>query len=246
MHKFKLAAIYNVWDGVELLRGSMMSIKNEVDIFIIVYQKVSNFGEKYNPLPEMDLSGFKYLLVEYEPNSINGFQNEITKRNIGLECAKSLDCTHFMHVDCDEYYENFHIAKFEYLTKNEAGGSVCKIFTYFKSPTLRFKFPDNYYVPFIHKLNSYTAAGGNTYPFYVDPTRRINEKNVIELEIKMHHFSYVRKDIDRKVRNSSAKANIERSQLLQDYRSPEIQAGSFVKDFKQNLIEVENQFNINI
>ena len=46
----KLAAIYNVWDGVELLRGSMESVKDGVDLFIIVYQNVSNIGEVFHPL----------------------------------------------------------------------------------------------------------------------------------------------------------------------------------------------------
>ncbi len=47
----KLAAIYNVWDGVELLKHSIASIKQDVDLIIIVYQDISNFGEEFNPLP---------------------------------------------------------------------------------------------------------------------------------------------------------------------------------------------------
>jgi hypothetical protein len=64
----KLSVIYNVFDGVELLRGSMLCMKDHVDLFIIVYQDVSNFGEQYNPLPDMDLSGFSNVtLVKYDP-----------------------------------------------------------------------------------------------------------------------------------------------------------------------------------
>lgn len=242
----KLAAIYNVWDGVELLRGSMMRMKDDVDIFIIVYQDVSNYGEEYDPSSEFSFSGFPCAFHKYTPFEENGFRNEINKRNIGLSIARELNCTHFLHIDCDEYYEDFGAAKAEYFEKNPEGGSVCKMFTYFKSPTLRFEHEDNYHVPFIHKLNPQTVAGHCAYPFYVDPTRRINDNNVIELDVRMHHFSYVRKDIERKVRNSSAKRNIERSQLLQDYHSDQVKAGFYVKDFNQKLIEVPDQFNIQI
>ena len=41
----KLAAIYSVYNGLELLENAMFQIKNEVDQFIIVYQEVSNYGE---------------------------------------------------------------------------------------------------------------------------------------------------------------------------------------------------------
>ncbi len=242
----KLAAIYNVFDGVELLRGSMMQLKSRVDLFIIVYQDISNFGEAYNPLPDMDLSGFNnLLLIKYEPKVNGGAINEAAKRNLGLEYAKQHNCTHFMHVDCDEYYNNFDAAVEEYIYKNVNGGSVCKILTYFKLPTLRFENYDNYYVPFIHKLNSDTVAGSIPYPYYVDPTRRINETNVVLLNHCMHHFSWVRKDIEMKIRNSSA--NLARSpKLLADYLSKEATPGYYVDGFHQKLMYVSNIFNIEI
>jgi len=66
-----LAAIYNVWDGIELLRGSMLQLKGHVDYFIIVYQTTSNFGEQYNPLPDIDITGFDNVhLVCYNPEVI--------------------------------------------------------------------------------------------------------------------------------------------------------------------------------
>ena len=105
---------------------------------------------------------------------------------------------------------------------------------------------DNYYVPFIHELNENTTVGNYGYPFYADPTRKINESNVVLLDVYMHHFSWIRKDIERKARNSSAKANIEKSDLLKDYYSDETKTGYFLKDYNQKLVEVENLFGINI
>lgn len=244
----KLCAIYNVFDSVELLNGSMNCLKKDVDLFIIVWQDVSNFGEKYDCTKDFQLPNFgcKIIFSKYEPQiNKGGAWNEIQKRNIGLEIAKENNCTHFLHLDCDEYYENFSEAKKQFIDSG-AKGSVCKILTYFKKPTLRLENEDNYYVPFIHELKPDTIAGNTEYPFYVDPTRKINESNVVLLHVYMHHFSWIRKDIERKVRNSSAKANIEKSDLIKDYYSDETKACYFLKDYGQKLIEVENLFGINI
>ena len=243
----KLAAIYNVWDGVELLYGSMKFLKDEVDVFILVWQDKSNFGEAYNPMDDFKIPDFgcEVILVKYEPVQNGGTTNEILKRNLGLQYAKDEGCTHFLHMDCDEYYQDFGALKQQFLASG-AKGSVCKILTYFKKPTLRLEALDNYFVPFIHELQPETIAGVRQYPFYVDPTRRINTNDVICMDAPMHHYSWVRKDIERKVRNSSAKVNIERSQLLQDYYSDETKAGYFLKDYGQKLVEVDDLFGIDI
>lgn len=243
----KLAAIYNVWDGVELLRGSMECLKNDVDLFIIVWQDTSNFGEHYNPMPEMVdfLKYFNFVLVKFDPAGNGGQRNETTKRNVGLQIAKIYNCTHFVHLDTDEYYEDFAAAKDLYI-ESGAAGSVCSIYTYFKKPTLRNQNPDGYYVSFIHKLEPFTTGGYyKDYPFYVDRTRQVNCDNVVALPVKMHHYSWVRKDIERKARNSSAKFNIAKGSLLSDYHS-NVGPGYYIKDWEQILIEVPNIFNIQI
>jgi hypothetical protein len=240
----KLAAIYNVWDGEELLKGSVDCVKDHVEAIIIVYQETSNYGEVYCPVfPEFNLK--KIYFVKYIPGPGNGRHNEARKRNLGIAVAKGLKCTHFLHMDCDEYYSDFEVGKRCYIDSGSEG-SVCKMWTYFKKPTLRFEQPDNYYVPFIHRLSTQTTSGFRGYPFYVDPTRAVNTCDVKEMPIYMNHFSWVRSNIDRKVHNSSARGNILASDLLRDYRSPDTGPGSYIKDFGQKLIEVPNQFSINI
>lgn len=245
----RLAAIYNVFDGVELLKGSMERVAPHVDVFIIVYQTTSNFGEKFFGLDKynLDVFGVPVFKIKYIPPSIGGAHNEAKKRQIGIDTALELKCTHFLHMDCDEYYQDFGRAKFEF-ERSGAGGSVCALFTYFKDPRFRCETLDNYYVPFIHKLEANTVTGVLDYPFYVDPTRRINELNVVLISAIMHHFSYIRTDIQMKARNSSAKKNIERSTLLQDYElvNEHNAEGFFVAGLNQKLTIVENIFNINI
>ncbi len=242
----RLAAIYNAWDGIELLRGSMDCLRYHVDSFIIVWQSVSNFGEFYDPIRDIDLTGFRnVVMIKYDPVGINGGLNERNKRNIGLQEAKNQKCTHFLHIDVDEYYQDFGAAKDLYLRSGH-NGSVCQLYTYFKLPTLRFDTPDNYYVPFIHKLLPGSEVGFKRYPFYVDPTRKVNETDVVCLpDIYMQHFSWVRKDIGRKIRNSSARDNIMVSTLEADYNSY-LSEGSFVNGYGKKLISVDNNFNIQI
>lgn len=247
----KLSAIYCAWDALELLEGSIKCLIDHVDKVIIVYQAMSNYGEEY----PFDETMFVYAnlvkkypdritLVNYTPDySISGAMNERKKRNRGLDAAKDLECTHFLHIDCDEYYQDFGSLKQEYIDSGRKG-SVCELYTYFKKPTLRFETKDGYYVPFIHELSDSTISGSSSYPFYVDPTRTVNESDVIQLSQPMHHFSWVRKDIERKARNSSASENIKNGTMLKDYHNPEVGPGFYVKDYDKKLIEVDDYFNL--
>lgn len=247
----KLAAIYNVFDGLELLKGSIDCIKNDVDEIIIVYQDVSNFGEQCEDIvfkiTHLLRSDFNLVCnikwKKFTPTNISGQPNEILKRQLGIEKAKELGCTHFIQIDCDEYYEDFGSAKKLYLDSGFEG-SVCKMWTYFKLPTLRLENPEGYYVPFIHKLEPNTTTGSREYPYYCDKTRQINTKNVVELPIFMHHFSWVRRDILLKLRNSSAKRNRDINEWASDYYNSEVKGGFYLKDFQQKLVEVDNIFNI--
>lgn len=244
----KLAAIYNVWDSEEILPYSINSIKDHVDLIIIVWQDVSNFGEEKSPLEAIKKACFQLNVItdKFEPViEHGGTLNEVNKRNRGLELAKLFDCSHYFMSDCDEIWEDFGKAKKQYFDSGCAG-SVARIYTYFKKPTLRFKEYDNYFVPFIHILKPDSVAGQHKYPFHVDPTRKVNETDVFVIDEPMLHFSYVRNDIRLKIRNSSAKRNIERTTILEDYFNPNLGEGYYVDHFKQKLIEVPNIFNIEI
>lgn len=258
----KLAAIYNLWDGDELFQYSFDSIVAHVDLIIIVWQDISNFGERYHPicLPRQInqpvdryklQNGCEIIYQKYQPELqvlVGGSTNETRKRNIGLNIARKDDCTHFFFIDCDELYQNFAEAKQQFITSG-ANGSVCRLFTYWGKPSYQLTPIEEYWVPFIHKLKENTVAGMQEYPFWVDPTRRVNEQNVVEIPTMMHHFSYVRKDIERKIRNSSAKVNLERSTYLQDYKdlmAVDNADGHFLPGIKHTVKIVENIFNITI
>lgn len=241
----KLAAIYNLFDAEELLIGSMRSIKDSVDLFIIVWQDVSNFGEQRNPLKNLPMdkmdAEFKILFIKYEPANM-GMLDERLKRNMGINVAREHGCTHFISIDCDEYYlpGDFEKGKKLFL-ESGCEGSVVTLYSYFGDATLRQENRDSYYVPFIHKLDEHTITGAPVYPYYVDPTRKINCASVKLLLIDMHHYTWVRKDIELKARNSSAKRNIERAGVLKDYYTAKEGA---VVNGGNRLIKVPDYFGI--
>eukprot|EP01091_Cochliopodium_minus_P010675 TRINITY_DN2880_c0_g1_i1.p1 TRINITY_DN2880_c0_g1~~TRINITY_DN2880_c0_g1_i1.p1 ORF type:complete len:329 (-),score=83.95 TRINITY_DN2880_c0_g1_i1:52-1038(-) len=70
----KLGVCYNVFDGEELLERSIESIKSNVDYIVVVYQKISNFGEKCNP----NLEDFLQDLVQKKlVNELGSYKPEI-------------------------------------------------------------------------------------------------------------------------------------------------------------------------
>ena len=197
----KLAAIYNTWDADYFLPFSIAQIKAHVDEVIVVYQTTSNLGEQYAPMIPNEV--VKY---HYQPNlSQSPTWNETRKRNIGLGIATDLGCTHFISMDCDEFYDTNEFAQYKSRAV-EFDSSACKMYTYYKYPFVRISPIESYYVPFINKIYKDTALGKTKYPVLVDPTRSVSTcKQFYQIDRPiMHHMSWVRRDIEQKLRNSSA------------------------------------------
>jgi hypothetical protein len=241
----KLAAVYNVWDGLEHLNKSINLIYAHVDHVVIVWQTVSNFGE-VNPETAIAVQIMvarypKVTHLYYQPDlKQQGHQNERNKRMIGWAKAKELGCSHFVFMDTDEYYPDFAQGKQEFIDRG-LDTSYCKLITYFKEPTYILDPLEAYFVPFICTTNVKTIGGG--FPAYCDPTRGVSPAGrCAELSIKMHHMSYVRKDIAQKLRNSSARVNIKNmEQRLREIDNWQIgQPHPFMP--QHNIIEVPNLF----
>jgi hypothetical protein len=214
----KLGVSYNLFDGEELLEGSIRQIRDQVDYISVVYQTISNFGnpsnvELVNFLNNLKNDGLVDELFEYTPRvNSGGHSNEITKRNIGLSLSVGSKCTHHMSMDSDEYYlpEQFKFLKEEMLN-GDYDSSFCQMKTYYKSWEYQLDPPEDYYVSLIYKLNQYSLYEmGKPSPVLVDPTRRMESGKYIIFkrdEIEMHHGSYIRNNIKTKLENSSASVN---------------------------------------
>tara|TARA_R110002074_G_scaffold179093_2_gene343058 strand:- start:180 stop:980 length:801 start_codon:yes stop_codon:yes gene_type:complete len=219
----KIGVVYNVFDGEELLEGSIRSIREKVDFIVVLFQTVSNFGNQYEQskiesekLLEMglvdEIRQYSPTIQYMENGSVfweSGCDNEMAKRNYGLDVCRENDCTHLLMMDTDEYYVN---DQFEYALKEILDGdfdtSFCQMVTYYKKPTLILSPKEKYYVPFIIKIKPNTEYKlFVSYPYQIDQTRQTQVGNCITFmrdELEMHHFSYVRKDIEKKFINSSS------------------------------------------
>lgn len=255
----KIGVSYNLFDGEELLEGSIKCIREEVDYISVVYQTVSNFGNPCDEdlvslLERLKSEGLVDELFEYKPRvNKGGHYNEITKRNIGVSLSLGESCTHHMSMDSDEYYL---LDEFKYIKKVMLDGdydsSACKLQTYYKEPIYRLDPPEDYYVSLLYKIDDNSEYKiGSRLPVLVDPTRCMEPGNCKIFdrdEVEMHHLSYIRKDIRKKLQNSSAVVNFrDRLDKLVDYHNKweypkkALMAGAPDKFF--DIVKVDKLFN---
>ncbi len=208
-----LAAIYTVWDNLELLPGSIDQIYRMVDNIIIVYQQQSWYGVDNHNL-EKELEGIlakdiegKMEFIEYRPGKKNVKLEEEAKHNMGILHARLLGAEYFFLAACDHYYdpEQFEAA-YKAVIDNDYDVTVSKMYTYYKSPEWQLDHIEGYYATFICKLQRDTAAKDGKYPVLVDSACMIRPYNNFyefkESELMLHHYSFVRKNIEMKLQSA--------------------------------------------
>lgn len=242
----KIAALYCLWDDWDLLNESVRIMSPLVDGVVVIGSNKSNYGE-VSLIPE-EWAGLHY---SWEPDPYKQPSgNERDKRNFGLNKIKELGYTHFIMLDADEAYEPVaFLREKERFLDAKLMGLVCSSQVYFKLPTLTV--PDATRVTFIHKLTNRLAFERNTnMPFayekgkiFIDPTRQLNIMSGVKWSgITMHHFSYIRKDLKKKVRNSTAAKNLGKSTVFEDYRNAK--EGYFCQMYGAVLKKCDNIFNM--
>src|SRR3989304_7958131 len=255
----KLASIVNVWfDASELLPYCIKNLSDcGVDGIIIIWSEASNHREvvkDYLKLEDFWPGVFPIIfIVQREPFLHYPLHCETDKRNFGIEKARELGYTHFLNCDSDELYkpEEFKKAKERFKNEPDLKGLVCPSEVFFKSPCLTVG-RDVTLVPFIHELTPTIKCEFNkSYPhawirnqIRIDPSRSFNINSGVEYteDVTMFHYSYVRKNLEIKIRNSSARANLERSPIREDYANAA--PGVFNKFYGKTLQSCENIFNL--
>ena len=225
----RLGVSYNVFDGEELLEESITKIRESVDFICIVYQTTSNYGEYRDDLEpflvDLKQRGLVEYLYQYKPKEIEGRHrgelNEVVKRNIGRDiCVKVGNCSHHITMDCDEIFipEEFDSAKNQVIY-NDFDTTYVSYDNYYKNTNLilsqksfmketKQRTMNLGYMSFIVKCDERNYGTGLT-PLILDPTRTIDCKDFHifnRRDIKMHHYSYIRKDeksLRRKLNNTS-------------------------------------------
>lgn len=254
----RLAACYSLFNGLELLEGSMRSVIEDVDMIILCVNTHSHFGtpdnrpakfvEKYRNKP-----GFH--IISYTPDqSINSKENERRKHQLMINKARELSASHFILMAEDHFYmpREFRQAKkvVEHLSLST---SFTRMFTYYKYPTWRLTPIEDYSCPFITRLDSDLKISRNpAYPIKVDPSLEIDRVGnwhlFDEKTIMLHHFSMVRDDIAYKFQNAAASIRWNADRIgvfLKEYNEYDIKTNPGITYFKGRKIEiVEDTFGI--
>jgi len=243
----RLAAIYNVWNDWDWLEISTKNIVPLVDGVIIIASEKSNWGE-ISTIPEQ----WKDKVIIREPFFNHPLNCETDKRNFGLQEARKVGYTHFISLDADELYEAEPFLRAKEAFENEdLKGMVCRTQVYFKSPRLTLGL-DHTLVPFIHKLTPTIRHEFNKhYPYawergniHIDPSRSLNiNSGVIMSDVIMHHYSWVRADYEKKIRNSTARNNILKDKtLLTSLRHGK--EGDYIEFYRTRLARATVDFGI--
>lgn len=241
----KLCAIYCVWYDWDILEYSVKNIRPVVDGIIIVGSSKSNYGNTEPIRWKTD------EVYQWEPKpGYPPHENETAKRNYGLDLARQQEYTHFIMMDADEFYFQDDVRHAKKLMDDNVNGLVCETVVHFKKSTLYVN--DHTLVPFIHRLTPGLKCGNfRDYPFaydkdhnaHIDPTRRLNITNgVFKAPYVMHHFSWIRKDINVKIENSAARNNLKKSSIYLDWETAA--PGVYNEFYRSELLSCDNYFNL--
>lgn len=212
----KWCVSYSVFDGEELLEPSILAIRDEVDHVQVLYQVHSWTGTHENKelpvfLNKLKEKGLIDELIEFKSDfKDKPWHNELKKRNIGLTAAKKAKCDYFMTMDTDEFYfkNEFHKAKHE-IVSNGITHSYAMSENYGLKPTEKIVYEHTCCVPFFSKVRWFSRLGDNKKaPCLCDPTRMMLNypftKHYLLFGLSMQHMKRVRKDLLKKIVNSSA------------------------------------------
>ncbi|MEG1363714.1 MAG: hypothetical protein RSC92_04725 [Clostridia bacterium] len=219
----KLGLSINVFDGTELLESLLNELRSEVDYILISYQTKSYCGNKIDKEDLKEIKRLKRIklvdkIIEFIPDvCLDNRAEETRKRNESIDILIENGCSHVLNIDADEFYnkKDFISAK-KYLEDNDIEISYCKYINYYRNFEHILVYQFEAYVPFIISIK-YKFKYNHWCVGITDPTRRyeITENKESDLKvvkmlssdvIMMHHASWIRKDIRKKLENWSAKS----------------------------------------
>ena len=214
-----IAVSYNVFDNEELLEDSILNIRDHVEKITVVYQKISNFGNKCDPQLEDFLYSLREMklidqLVLFKTNLSNDPEtNERKKNNLGYFLSLKNGADYHMGMACDEFYFKEDILNLkDMLSQYPVDLVTSYMYTYYKTSNYRFAEVEDYVVPILNKVvdDGRQNLLGGPMPLLIDPTRRMKYDSCFcfpKTKPLMHHLSHVRKDFRKKLINSTANKN---------------------------------------
>jgi hypothetical protein len=208
------AASYSVFNGEEHLLHSLRLLRQSVEYLNLVVQFTSNAGLPASPaLDDVLNAATRERLVDdflfFTPDlSLHPGENERRKRQRGLDRAKQRGATHFMTVDCDEYYPPAEFAEARrQIELHDYAATAVRTYLHIQRPIWRSREPDTTCCAFLTRIDGSSQLGGD-YPVLADPTRRLHGGaqpfHLFAPEVvSMRHMNLVRRDLEDKLRNST-------------------------------------------
>lgn len=251
----RLAALFTVFDGLELLGNAITSCYDHVDEIVLCYQTTSNTFKESNNAKDF-CENFRgepgYTVIQYKTQRVGTKQNERNKHQLMIDTAKGLKCTHFYMSATDHFYmgNQFEYAK-TVVDRIDFDVTFTNMYTYYKFPEWQITPIEDYVMPFITKLYPHTKIINSTkFPLRVDPSVRVNthDKWLLfdESEVMMHHYSMVRKNIREKLMNSASSFRYDVQEAhAREHDNYDIELNPGVSYFKGHKIQlVPNYFSI--
>lgn len=241
-----LVACYTVFNGLELLKDSINNIKDVVDEVIIAWSDVSHNGHKCNEVANfvrsLDVKSYKFT-----PN-LRKHAKEIEKdKHLFLaRKASELGASYVLLMATDHFYLKDDVEKAKaFLKANpKINATATPMYTYFKEPTFRLEPIEKYFMPFICRVPTRIVR---KFPVKVDPACAFYPNKPFHLfkDIYLHHFSWLRLDIESKLKNAASRCNWKQKeeQFIELYNNFTIDVGEFPYYPNHKIVECENQFN---
>jgi hypothetical protein len=257
----KVAAVYNVWDGLELLPFSLRQMVPFADSVILVTQTIGNNGvhdenprifceSLKNEFPNIIVDVFNPASVE-STEQLDRISKQVQKRNRGLEIAESLGCNIVVFVDTDEVTDTNDLKKaYDLYVKSGKDIGIMLLKTYIRKPTYCLQgYDKTVKIAFFQKIGEGQRIQGwsSNDPIkeeIVDMERTLNSNGsymTIDPSVcVVHHYAHVRKNYENKA--SAHSMNLKENGLFEEALS--IEPGQKSKHYDAIIEEVPNKFGI--
>ena len=152
---------------------------------------------------------------------------ETEKRNMMIDRLQEVGCSHDIIIDSDEFYDNnqFKQALEIYNNEDDIEITYCQYINYYRDYKHYMLWPWDSYVPFIANIKYRFFYEYGTFDKPSDPTRRylipLNDNchtyHIFNWKvIHMHHLSWIRMEIEKKLESWSSKKYFENIKGLKD------------------------------
>lgn len=214
------------FEGTEHLYNIISEIKDFIGYVVVGLQDISYHGDPIDPIDKEEVLRLKNedhlvdTILNIKLNAkIAPREQETAKRNALIEDCQKNGCSHVLIIDSDEFYsKNAFERAVKEIDENDYELTYCEYINYYHDYMhyMVYPFPQGMYVPFVSKAKYRFVFNTNSFPHPSDPTRRYFTgprpnpgEEIFHIfkwnELKMHHLSWIRANIVKKVESWSSK-----------------------------------------